>query len=223
MRMLQALRARAGSAVAASLAMAFVLGVGSCTTSENEPQPIAQASATTTKSLTGWLLVATPKMSDPRFARTVIYIVRHDEDGAMGFVVNRVLGREAVLKILSKAEPGDLEAAKTPVVPIHYGGPVQPTRGFVLHTADYATEATIAVTPNVSLTANREILTAIAHGRGPKRSLIAVGYAGWGPGQLEAEIERRDWVVVPADNDIVFDRDFRTKWRRAFDLRGIDL
>ena len=171
--------------------------------------------------LTGKLLVATASMGDPRFKRTVIYIVRHDTKGAMGLVINRVIGKLPIAKLLAGfgREPegvgGDID--------IHYGGPVERRLGFVLHTPDYVQKDTTVVDGALALTRDLDILLAISAGKGPKRSLFAFGYAGWAPRQLEGEIARRDWVTVPGDAKFVFDGKPETKWRRAMDRHGVDL
>ena len=171
--------------------------------------------------LTGQLLVASANMGDPRFIRTVIYIVSHGPDGAMGLVVNRELGTAPVSALLNEFGVADSEAAGD--VRVHYGGPVERDRGFVLHSSDFVGEGTVAVNGEVALSADIEILRAIAEGQGPGRSLFALGYAGWAPGQLEDEIERDDWFSVPLDLNLVFDDALDTKWDRAFGRRGIDL
>jgi putative transcriptional regulator len=171
--------------------------------------------------IAGRLLVAAADMPDPRFARSVIFVVRHDDNGAMGLVVNHAIGSSSVAKLLegSGIDAGDGDGK----VRIHYGGPVQPERGLVLHTPDFAIEGTVAITDGVSITANPRILRSIAAGKGPRQSLFALGYAGWAPGQLERELERKDWVVVPSDGKLVFDTDMGAKWRRAMARHGIDL
>ncbi len=179
------------------------------------------ASAEDGRYLTGQLLVAAEDMPDPRFAETVIYLVRHDENGAFGLVINRVLGEGDVAEMLEGfgIDPGDAKGR----IPIYYGGPVQSRHGFILHTADYARETTEAVDDKVALTVDIEALRDISRGRGPRHSLFAFGYAGWAAGQLEQELARHDWYVVPADEDLLFDEDLDTKWERALARRGIDL
>jgi putative transcriptional regulator len=172
--------------------------------------------------LAGQLLVAMPQMPDQRFARSVIYLCAHSEnDGAMGLVINKPLGSLTLAELFAQLEiapPGAAEAR-----PVHFGGPVEIGRGFVLHTADYSEEATLHVSGNISVTATLEILRAIGKGRGPRRCLLALGYAGWAPGQLDAEIQANGWLCVAADDGIVFDIDHERKWRRALAKLGIDL
>ena len=180
------------------------------------------ASEGTVGSLAGQLLVAMPQMGDPRFARSVIYMCAHSGDaGAMGLVINKVVGSLTMAELLAKLEiePGGLGKTR----PVHFGGPVEPGRGFVLHTDDYREEATLPVADHIAMTATLEILRAIGQGRGPRLSLFALGYAGWAPGQLDAEIQANGWLSVAADEAIVFDADHDGKWRRALAKLGIDL
>ncbi|HUY68349.1 MAG TPA: YqgE/AlgH family protein [Alphaproteobacteria bacterium] len=169
--------------------------------------------------LTGQLLVAMPTMGDPRFARTVVYICSHGPGGAMGLVVNRLYG-EVNFKIL--LQQLNLKAgADTPEVPVHFGGPVETGRGFVLHSTDYLREGTMRVDDNVALSATVEILQAIASGEGPERVMMALGYTGWGAGQLDAEMQANGWLTAPADDAILFDDEIETKWERALGKIGI--
>jgi putative transcriptional regulator len=161
----------------------------------------------------GQLLVATLRMPDPRFMRTVIYIVRHDASGAMGFVLNRPLEEVPLSRLVGPRLPEGEPV--TGQVRLHYGGPVERTRGFVLHSADYARQETVRVTDRVAMTVGLETLQAIAAGRGPRQALVVLGYAGWGPGQLEAEIASGGWAVVAADEGLLFDDDYDGKWSRA--------
>ncbi|MGH6976844.1 MAG: YqgE/AlgH family protein, partial [Stellaceae bacterium] len=160
-----------------------------------------------------------PQMQDPRFARAVVYLCAHNEDGAMGLVVNRLLGDvtwPALMKQLgieTKAAGDDRR--------IHFGGPVEAGRGFVLHSADYVEDGTLVVGCNVALTATLEILRAIGRGNGPKRSLLALGYAGWGPGQLDTEIQANGWLCAPADEALLFDERLDDKWERAIGKIGV--
>jgi putative transcriptional regulator len=174
-------------------------------------------------SLAGQLLVAMPQMGDPRFARSVIYLCAHSGDaGAMGLVINKVVGSLTMAELLAQLDIEPDSLAKTRAV--HFGGPVEPGRGFVLHTDDYREETTLPVADNISVTGTLEILRAIGKGRGPRRSLFALGYAGWAPGQLDAEIQANGWLSVAADERIVFDPpDNDGKWRRALAKLGVDL
>ncbi len=172
-------------------------------------------------SLAGKLLVATPEMPDSRFAETVIFMVEHDTSGAMGLVLNRPMGEIPVASLLD--ELGIEGTSAEGEIRLHYGGPVELSRGLVLHSADYTGADTMVVTDAVSLTAEREIMRAIATGHGPRRSLVAFGYAGWAAGQLEAEIASGGWITVPADDSLVFDDDYAAKWQRAIKRHAIEL
>lgn len=172
-------------------------------------------------SLAGRLLVASPEMGDPRFVETVIYMVRHDATGAMGLVVNRPIGVGPISKLLE--EFGEEAGGAEVDILLHYGGPVEGGMGFVLHSTDYFGEGTIVVDDGVALSANLDVLKAIDAGKGPKRRLFAIGYAGWGAGQLEAELAAQAWYVVPADERLIFDDSSEGKWQRAMAKRGVDL
>jgi putative transcriptional regulator len=180
------------------------------------------ASESTVTSLAGQLLVAMPQMGDPRFARSVIFLCTHSGDaGAMGLVINKALGSLTLAELFAQLEIESGAAVKSR--PVHFGGPVEPGRGFVLHTADYIEEATLPVTGNIAITATLDIMRAIGKGEGPRHSLFALGYAGWAPGQLDAEIHANGWLSVPADEGIVFDPDQDGKWQRALAKLGVDL
>jgi len=173
-------------------------------------------------SLAGQLLVAMPQMGDPRFARSVIFLCSHSGDaGAMGLVINKVFGPLTLAELFEQLqiESGSLVKER----PVHFGGPVEPGRGFVLHSADYREDATLAVTGDIAITATLDIMRAIGRGEGPRHSLFALGYAGWAPGQLDAEIQANGWLSVAADEKIVFDPDQDGKWQRALGKLGIDL
>ena len=170
--------------------------------------------------LTGQLIVAMPNMQDPRFARTVIYLCAHNEDAAMGLVVNRLIGSITFPDLLEQLEIEHEQADRD--IRVHFGGPVESGRGFVLHSTDYEQEGTLKVTPDVALTATVDILRDMAHGHGPRRHLLALGYAGWGQGQLDAEIQSNSWLNVEADESLVFDTDLEGKWERAIAKLGVD-
>jgi len=174
------------------------------------------------KSLAGQLLIAMPQMADPRFVRSVIYLCVHSDDaGAMGLVINKLLGSLTMGELFAQL---DIEqSAVANLRPVHFGGPVEAGRGFVLHTADYREKTTLHVDGNIAVTATLEILRVIGKDQGPRRSIIALGYAGWAPGQLDAEIQANGWLSVAADDDIVFASDQDGKWNRALGKLGIDL
>jgi putative transcriptional regulator len=180
-----------------------------------------------TSYLDGQLLLAMPSMSDPRFHKAVIYLCAHSADGAMGIVVNQRAPHITFPKLLEQLDivPARNEASiQIPVedMTVHTGGPVESGRGFVLHTTDYfSDDSTLAIDDSISLTATIDILRAIATGRGPDRSLLALGYAGWAPGQLEHEIQSNGWLICPADTDLVFDPAIENKYDRAMAKLGV--
>jgi putative transcriptional regulator len=179
--------------------------------------------------LDGQLLIAMPTMRDPRFARSVIYMCAHTKDGAMGLIINQRADHITFPQLLEQLEllpDGDVDRLPHDVAgkAVHVGGPVDAVRGFVLHTADYfAEESTLPIDDKVCLTATIDILRAIAAGEGPRRAMLALGYAGWAPGQLESEIQANGWLNCPADADIIFDPDLESKYERAISKIGIDL
>ena len=138
----------------------------------------------------------------------------------MGLVLNQRLDSLTFAELISQLELGEKDLSKD--VPVHFGGPVESGRGFVLHTSDYQQDATLEVVNGVALTATVDILKAIAQGKGPQKSLLALGYAGWGPGQLDMEIRANGWLQVPSDSEIIFDIEPDTKWERAIQRLGID-
>jgi putative transcriptional regulator len=184
-------------------------------------EPTARPDAGNTPFLAGQLLVATKQIGDPRFARTVIYMVAHDAAGAFGLVVNRVYGKGPLEKFL-KGFDVDVNGIQGEIQ-LHYGGPVEPGTGFVLHTADYEGPGTRVVDDRLAMTTEMSVLKAIADGHGPKRALFALGYSGWGPGQLEGEIARGDWFSAPADENLIFDKDVESIWSRASGRAGLKL
>ena len=178
--------------------------------------------------LEGQLLVAMPVMTDKRFARSVIYMCAHSKEGAMGLIINHRAGHITFPDLLERLgipprSGGDSIASDLLDREVHSGGPVETGRGFVLHTADYhATDSTLQIAGGISLTATIDILKAIASGRGPERSILALGYAGWSPGQLESEIQANGWLNCPADADIVFEPDLDLKYEKALAKIGVN-
>lgn len=175
---------------------------------------------TSTHYFEGQLLLAMPNMGDPRFERSVIYICSHDESGAMGLVVNREfesLDFSQLLEQLDISAPHNL-----PDTLVHSGGPVEPGRGFVLHSADFVQDSTLIVSETLALTATVDILSAIAERRGPRNHLIALGYAGWGPGQLENEIQQNAWMIADGDDEVIFHTHVEQKWPRGMAMLGVD-
>ncbi len=170
--------------------------------------------------LSGQLLIAMPGMPDPRFAKSVIYLCAHNSEGAMGLVVNRPMNTISFPDLLEQLEIDTPESADQ--IKILSGGPVEAARGFVLHSCDYLQEATMRVNADVGLTATIDILRAIATGDGPEKSLLALGYAGWGAGQLDLEIKENGWLNVEADDDLLFEENLDAKWQGAMEKIGID-
>ena len=170
--------------------------------------------------LTGNLLLAMPQMKDDRFMRSVVYVCAHTSDGAMGLVINKIVESVNFPELLDQLNI-DSESAN-PEIRVHFGGPVETGRGFVLHSADYAQDATLVINEHFALTATVDILKSIANGEGPKKSILALGYAGWEPGQLDKEIQANGWLSLPADADLVFDVRPNTKWEKAMGKIGID-
>ena len=172
-------------------------------------------------SLSGQLLVAMPHMEDPRFARSVVYMCAHSDDGAMGFVVNRLIDSMRFDTLMDQL--GLETKGIRPDLPVHFGGPVEASRGFVLHSTDLVQEATLVIEDDIALTATTEMLKTIAEGEGPEHCVLALGYASWSPGQLDQEIQDNGWLLVPADQHLVFGADNDAKWEGALSKLGIDL
>jgi putative transcriptional regulator len=178
--------------------------------------------------LKGQLLVAMPLMTDRRFARSVIYMCAHSDEGAMGLIINHVathINFPDLLERLGIVPRGADDGIANEILErhVHVGGPVETGRGFVLHTSDYFTnDSTLQIDRDVSLTASIDILKAIASGEGPNRAILALGYAGWSAGQLESEIHANGWLHCAADIDLLFDSDLETKYTRALAKIGID-
>lgn len=179
--------------------------------------------------LDGQLLIAMPSMPDKRFARSVIYMCAHSEEGAMGLILNQRASNIEFLELMKqlKIVGDDAEETLPPDLldmSVHVGGPVSSERGFVLHSKDYkASDSTLSVQNGICLTATIDILKALASGKGPKRAMLALGYASWAPGQLEREIQGNGWLHCAADIDLVFGRDLDLKYDRAMTKIGIDL
>jgi len=171
--------------------------------------------------LTGQLLVATPEMRDPRFVETVIYMVKHSAEGAFGLVINRPLAKGPIEDLL-KGFGIDSSGAKGEII-VHYGGPVSPRAGFVLHSDDVLLEESAKVANGIAMTSDPKLIEAMARGKGPRQSLFIMGYAGWAPGQLEGELKAGSWFVVSGDKTLIFGQDADRKWRQAMDKRKIPL
>jgi putative transcriptional regulator len=171
--------------------------------------------------LTGKTLLAMPALGDPRFHHSVVLICAHSDEGAMGLIVNKPVDDLSFAELLTHLN--------VPVAPmgrdirVHFGGPVERGRGFVLHSTDFTGgQATMAIPGGLAMTATMDILEALARGLGPKQALLALGYAGWGPGQLESEISRNDWLTTDTEGDLIFATDNGAKWGRALRAMGIE-
>jgi len=193
---------------AAALLAAMLLGPAAA-----DPPEIA--------SLAGQLLIASPNIGDPRFAHTVILMVKHDKDGAFGITINRPVGEKSIASLLEA--PGEDVSDIEGTLRVFAGGPVQPELGFVVHSREYRRDETIEVNGHLAVTASRQILRDIGHKRGPEKSLFALGYAGWGPGQLENELARHDWFTAPEEPKLIFDDDRAGLWEDAMARRTREL
>jgi putative transcriptional regulator len=171
-------------------------------------------------------LIAMPGMQDDRFVRSVIYVCAHSEEGAMGLVINQVQPLRFPDLLVQLGIINEQEAIRLPLPTrefvIRKGGPVDPSRGFVLHSDDYMVESSLPVSEEICLTATVDILRAISAGRGPRRALMALGYSGWRAGQLEQEIAANGWLTCPADQELLFDTDIDSKYERILASLGID-
>ena len=172
-------------------------------------------------SLSGKLLIAMPGMGDPRFERSVVFVCAHSSDGALGLIVNKPSREIKFRDLLEQLEIP--QGGQTPEIKVHFGGPVENGRGFVLHSADYTSEvSTLMIEPHFGMTATLDILQEIAQGKGPSSALLALGYAGWGPGQLEAELQANGWLVCDASDELVFGVSDAGKWSAALASIGVD-
>jgi putative transcriptional regulator len=183
--------------------------------------PSHPAEAPARGSLAGQLLIATPAMRDPRFDHAVILMLRHNQDGAFGIVINRPVGERPLASLLEAL--GEKDTGATGSMRIFAGGPVQPGIGFVIHSADYHRPETLDVDGRVAMTSSPRVLRDIAGKAGPSKSLVAFGYAGWGPGQLEGELAHNVWYTAPQDSNLVFDDDRDKLWEHATARRTQDL
>ncbi|MEL6477289.1 MAG: YqgE/AlgH family protein [Pseudomonadota bacterium] len=171
--------------------------------------------------LEGQILIAMPGMQDPRFHRTLVYLCAHTAEGAMGLIVNKPAETLSVSDLYERLDIPHAPGGSPE--PVRFGGPVETGRGFVLHSADYhSSEATLRVDAETSMTATLEILYQMAEGRGPERRIVALGYAGWAPGQLEGELQQNGWLLCAPDRDLLFGSDDAGKWDRAMAKLGID-
>lgn len=209
--------------IARAAMMVFGLAAAALGLAAVEPTPLTPApeNATPADPPRGNLLIASAQIQDPRFYHAVVLILQHTKDGAFGIIINHPLATEKIATLLAAA--GDDDNTVDGTIPVLSGGPVQPDLGFVMHSADYRTADTMPVDGKVAMTASKEALKDIGHGKGPKKCFFAFGYAGWGAGQLESEIARNDWFAAPEDSALVFDDDRDTVWDKALAKRGTDL
>jgi putative transcriptional regulator len=171
--------------------------------------------------LTNHFLIAMPGMKDPFFAKTVTFLCQHNADGALGIIVNRP--SDLTLRDIMQQMNIEILEPDSVTMPIYFGGPVQPERGFVLHEPLGKWDSTLKVSETMSLTTSRDILEAIGKGQGPQKVLVALGYAGWGKGQLEREIVENSWLNAPADQSIIFEQPSSHRWKAAAELMGVDI
>jgi len=171
--------------------------------------------------LTGKILIAMPGMGDPRFAHSIVYMCAHSADGAMGLIVNKTMGQMTFADLLEQLSIDQSDQSRP--MPLHFGGPVEGGRGFVLHSAEYRSQiSTLPVDDFFSMTATLDVLEEMAQGQGPDKALMALGYSGWAPGQLEAEIADNGWLICDAGFDLVFDLADDKKWEAALNSLGVD-
>lgn len=171
--------------------------------------------------LDGKLLIAMPGIGDSNFDKSVIYMCSHSDEGAMGLIINKPAPNLELKDLLEQLSITPSQPIK--LENVHIGGPVEHGRGFVLHSRDYvAEEATLDVTDTVGMTASLEILEDISNGTGPEQCILVMGYSGWGPGQLESEIQSNGWLISEASDDLMFDTDDEAKWDAALKTLGID-
>ena len=171
--------------------------------------------------LEGQLLIATPMVQDTCFARSVIYMCAHNASGAMGIIINYPVENLDIREIFTQLDIHSDKQARH--LPVHFGGPVEANRGFIVHSAEYASSESLIQQNGIAVTASINVLQALAKGQGPAQGMLVLGYAGWSPGQLEQEIEGGSWIVVPASKQLVFDTDNETKWNVAVSTLGIDM
>jgi putative transcriptional regulator len=178
------------------------------------------AAADIATNLTHHFLLAMPNMADPNFVGAVVYLAEHSDKGALGLVINRPMDID--LRSLFRRLDLKLEAATLAASPVFYGGPVQTDRGFVLHEPLGAWSSTVTINDSLGLTSSKDVLEAVSMGEGPRRLMVVLGYAGWGPGQLEDEIARNAWLTVAADPEVIFETPIAQRLSRAYALLGVD-
>jgi putative transcriptional regulator len=184
-------------------------------------QPAYRLAAQQESDFAGQLLVAMPEMKDPRFVESVIYIVQHNREGTLGLLINRPLARAPIEDVIKGSGIDGKDGTRE--ITVHYGGPVNPRQGFVLHSNDFVLENSKEVKDGIAMTSDARIVSEISIGKGPRQFLLMIGYAGWAPGQLEEEIKAKSWFLIPADKELIFDKKAEQKWQGAMDKRQIRL
>ena len=170
--------------------------------------------------LEGQFLISMPNMADTRFSQAVIYLIMHNNDGAMGIVINKIFPDINFKNIVKEL---DIKSSQTLAdINVHYGGPIEIERGFVVHTIAQKSISRLN-TNDIAITSSIEIITELAEGKGPENNIFVLGHAGWGPGQLEHELSKNAWINAPYNKDIMFDKDIKTKWQRALENIGVNL
>jgi|TARA_B100001079_G_scaffold101420_1_gene87104 putative transcriptional regulator len=171
------------------------------------------------KSFSNHFIISMPHMNDPIFSKSLIYICEHDDDGAMGLIINKPMISENASDIIQQTGLTQIE----PLPDIYFGGPVNLEMGLILHDANYNIEGTLTISKSVALTSNKQIVLDLKNGGGPDEFRFSFGYAGWGKGQIEREIENGDWLLMPADDDFIFSIPNTDKWKKAASKFGIDI
>jgi putative transcriptional regulator len=202
---------------AAALVLSAAAAIGAVAAMADDAPPSVDPPA-------GVLLIASAEIQDPRFARSVILLLRHDSSGALGIIINHPLGKRPLAAVLSETDgKQNQDSTVEGTIPVFLGGPVQPQLGFVIHSTEYRRPETLVLGDELAMTASREVLRDIGHHQGPAKSLFALGYAGWGAGQLEGEIANHGWFTAPAEPDLVFDAERDTVWEKALARRTREL
>ncbi|MFA6282530.1 MAG: YqgE/AlgH family protein [Desulfurivibrionaceae bacterium] len=172
------------------------------------------------ETLQGYFLIATPQMPDPRFAGKVVYLCAHNDEGAMGLVVNEPIADISLADVFKSA---DIPLPSGLLPTVYMGGPVEVANAFFLYSSEYRAPHFLEVSKTVHLTSDPQLLYDLASGQGPRNLLVALGYSGWGPGQLEAELTVDGWLTLPADDDIIFHTPDKLRWQKAAQRHGIDI
>ncbi len=170
--------------------------------------------------LTGQFLISMPSLEDERFEKTVIYMCAHSKDGAMGIIINKKIDYDLYPDLLEQL--GIDKPMLNKKLLIRYGGPVESGRGFVLHSDEVMQKETLTISNGIALTSTSEFFEDLSKGKGPKHIILALGYAGWGPGQIELELASNSWLTLEADSDFIFDERVSNKWKDAYGLLGVD-